>query len=212
MLYSIEEINQALLATHTLHVQETTGPVDANVIGHLGEIIHHVNGFEVVSTSTSDYWDFSNIDSNMWDALDSLKSLSEILGEKHRLVRTAALAIGATQDRNGLDPALGLAAQYFKIEVDETGNVVSVANGTTKVPLTLEYRLSKYGRRDAQLTWLSTVAEMRPGDVCLSDIADLLCEPDGPELFFKSYKAAEQIMEMLEPFETKALEPLSKLV
>ncbi len=26
MLYSIEEINQALLATYTLHVQETPGP------------------------------------------------------------------------------------------------------------------------------------------------------------------------------------------
>lgn len=52
---------------------------------------------------------------------------------------------------------------------------------------------------------------MRPGDVCLSDIADLLCEPNGPELFFKSYKAAEQIMEMLEPFEAKVLEPLAEL-
>lgn len=212
MLYSIEEINQALLATYTLHVQETTGPVDANVIGHLGNIICHVNGFEIVATSTGDYWDFSDIDSNMWDALDSLKLLSEILGEKHRLVRTAALAIGATQDRNGLDPTLGLAAQYFKIEVDETGNVVSVANGTTKVPLTLEYRLSKYGRRDAQLTWLGTYAKLGKGDITIADIADLLCEPDGPELLFKSYKAAEQIMEMLEPFVTKALEPLSKLV
>jgi hypothetical protein len=211
MLYSIEEINQALLATYTLHVQETKGAVDANVIGHLGNIIHHVNGFEIVATSTGDYWDFSTIGSNMWDALDSLKSLSEILGEKHRLVRTAALTIGAAQDRNGLDPTLGLAAQYFNIEVDETGNVVSVANGTTKVPFTLEYRLSKYGRRDAQLTWLGTYAKPVKGDIALADIADLLCEPAGPELLFKSYKAAEQIMEMLEPFVTKALEPLSKL-
>ena len=211
MLYTIEEINQSLLATYTLHVQETTGPVDANVIGHLGNIVHYVNSFECAACVVDQYSTFmSDIVSNLRDALDSLKSLSEILGKKHRLVSTAALAIGAAQDPDCNDMTLGY-DEFFNIEVDETGNVVSVANGNTKVPFTLEYRLSKYGRWDAQLTWLSTVAEMRPGDVCLSDIADLLCEPNGPELFFRSYKAAEQIMEMLEPFETKALEPLSKL-
>lgn len=211
MLYTIEEINQSLLATYTLHVQETKGPVDANVIGHLGNIIHYVNSFEHAACVVDRYSAFrSDIVSNLRDALDSLKSLSEILGKKHRLVSTAALAIGAAQDPDYNDMTLGY-DEFFNIEVDETGNVVSVANGNTKVPFTLEYRLSKYGRWDAQLTWLSTVAEMRPGDVCLSDIADLLCEPNGPELFFRSYKAAEQIMEMLEPFETKALEPLSKL-
>lgn len=211
MLYSIEEINQALLATYTLHVQETTGPVDANIIGHLGKIIYHVNAFECAASIADEYTDFrETVTVNLRDALDSLKSLSEILSEKHRLVRTAALAIGAAQDRNYETGALG-GDRYFSIEVDENNNVVSVTTGNTKVPFTLEYRLSKYGRWDAQLTWLSTVTEMRPGDVCLSDIADLLCEPNGPELFFRSYKAAEQIMEMLEPFETKALEPLSKL-
>lgn len=211
MLYSIEEINQALLATYTLHVQETTGPVDANVIGHLGNIIHYVNSFECAACVVDRYSAFrSDIVSNLRDALDSLKSLSEILGKKHRLVSTAALAIGAAQDQDCNDMTLGY-DEFFNIEVDETSNVVSVANGNTKVPFTLEYRLSKYGRWDAQLTWLSTVAEMRPGDVCLSDIADLLCEPNGPELFFRSYKAAEQIMEMLEPFEAKVLEPLAEL-
>ena len=211
MLYTIEEINQSLLATYTLHVQETTGPVDANVIGHLGNIVHYVNSFECAACVVDQYSTFmSDIVSNLRDALDSLKSLSEILGKKHRLVSTAALAIGAAQDQDCNDMTLGY-DEFFNIEVDETGNVVSVANGNTKVPFTLEYRLSKYGRWDAQLTWLSTVAEMRPGDVCLSDIADLLCEPNGPELFFRSYKAAEQIMEMLEPFETKALEPLAEL-
>ena len=211
MLYSIEEINQALLATYTLHVQETTGPVDANVIGHLGNIIHYVNSFECAACVVDQYSAFrSDIVSNLRDALDSLKSLSEILGKKHRLVSTAALAIGAAQDQDCNDMTLGY-DEFFNIEVDETGNVVSVANGNTKVPFTLEYRLSKYGRWDAQLTWLCAVTEMYPGDMHLSYLADLLCEPDGPELFFKSYKAAEQIMEMLEPFETKALEPLSKL-
>lgn len=211
MLYSIEEINQALLATYTLHVQETTGPVDANVIGHLGNIIHYVNSFECAACVVDRYSIvMSDIVSNLRDALDSLKSLSEILGEQHRLVRTAALAIGAAQDPDFGDIALGYGG-YFSIEVDENNNVVSVANGNTKVPFTLEYRLSKYGRWDAQLTWLCAVTEMYPGDMHLSYLADLLCEPDGPELFFKSYKAAEQIMEMLEPFETKALEPLSKL-
>lgn len=101
MLYSIEEINQALLATYTLHVQETKGPVDANVIGHLGNIIHYVNSFECAACVVDRYSAFrSDIVSNLRDALDSLKSLSEILGKKHRLVRTAALAIGAAQDQD----------------------------------------------------------------------------------------------------------------
>lgn len=211
MLYSIEEINQALLATYTLHVQETKGAVDANIIGHLGNIIHYVNSFERAACVVDQYSAFmSDIVSNLKDALDSLKSLSEILGEKHRLVRTAALAIGAAQDQDFDGIALGY-GRYFSIEVDENNNVVSVANGNTKVPFTLEYRLSKYGRWDAQLTWLGACAKPVKGNITLKDIADLLCEPDGPELFFKSYKAAEQIMEMLEPFETKALDPLSKL-
>lgn len=211
MLYSIEEINQALLATYTLHVQETTGPVDANVIGHLGNIIHYVNTFECAACVVDRYSTFrGDIVSNMRDALDSLKSLSEILGERHRLVRTAALAIGAAQDQDFDDITLG-GDRYFSIEVDENNNVVSVTTGNTKVPFTLEYRLSKYGRWDAQLTWLGAYAKPVKGNITLNDIANLLCEPDGPELFFKSYKAAEQIMEMLEPFETKALEPLSKL-
>jgi hypothetical protein len=211
MLYPIEVINQSLLAAYTLHVQETTGPVGANVIGHLGNIIHYVNSFECAACVVDRYSAFmSDIVSNLRDALDSLKSLSEILGKKHRLVSTAALAIGAAQDQDFDGITLG-GDRYFSIEVDENNNVVSVTTGNTKVPFTLEYRLSKYGRWDAQLTWLSTVAEMRPGDVCLSDIADLLCEPNGPELFFRSYKAAEQIMEMLEPFEAKVLEPLAEL-
>jgi len=211
MLYSIEEINQALLATYTLHVQETKGPVDANVIGHLGNIIHYVNSFECAACVVDQYSAFrSDIVSNLRDALDSLKSLSEILGKKHRLVSTAALAIGAAQDQDCNDMTLGY-DEFFNIEVDETGNVVSVANGTAKVLFALEYRLSKYGRWDAQLTWLGTYAKPVEGNITLVDIADLLCEPNGPELFFRSYKAAEQIMEMLEPFETKALEPLAEL-
>lgn len=212
MLYPVEVINQSLLASYTLHVQETQGAVDANIIGHLGNIIHHANAFEDAAFIGEEYMEYrEDVVSNLWCALDSLKSLSEILGEKHRLVRTAALAIGATQEQGYADEPLGY-DKFFNIEVDETGNVVSVAKGTTKIPFTLEYRLSKYGRRDAQLTWLGTYAKPVKGNITLADIADLLCEPDGPELFFRSYKAAEQIMEMLEPFVTKALEPLSKLV
>ncbi len=211
MLYSIEEINQALLATYTLHVQETTGPVDANVIGHLGNILHYVNAFECAACVVDQYSNFrGDIVSNMRYALDSLKSLSEILGERHRLVRTAALAIGAAQDQDYADMPLGY-DRFFNVEVDENGTVLSVSDDITASSFTLDYRLSKYGRWDAQLTWLHTYAKPVTGNLYLTDVADLLCEPDGPELFFKSYKAAEQIMEMLEPFETKALEPLSKL-
>lgn len=205
MLHPIEIINQSLLATYTLHVQETTGPVDANIIGHLGKIVHHVNAFEDTAFIADEYMEYqADAINNMWDALDSLKALSEILGETHRLVRTAALAIGATQDRNRLDPELGPVDQYFNIEVGENNNVVSVTNGTTKANLSLKYRLLQYGRREAQVTWLCAATKMRPGNVCVSDIADLLCEPEGPDLFFQSYKAAEQIMEMLEPFKAKA--------
>lgn len=211
MLYQIEVINQSLLAAYTLHVQETMGAASAQVVDNLCRVIEYVNRFDSTACFANEHLEIKeDIVDYLRDALDSLKSLSEILGEKHRLVSTAALAIGAAQDPDFDGITLGY-GRYFSIEVDENNNVVSVANGNTKVPFTLEYRLSKYGRWDAQLTWLSTVAEMRSGDVCLSDIADLLCEPDGPELLFKSYKAAEQIMEMLEPFEAKALEPLSKL-
>lgn len=211
MLYEIEVINQSLLAAYTLHVQETKGAVSAQVIGNLCRVIEYVNRFDSTACFANEHLDIKeDIVSYLRDALDALKALSEILGKKHRLVSTAALAIGAAQDQDFDGITLG-GGRYFSIEVDENNNVVSVTTGNTKVPFTLEYRLSKYGRWDAQLTWLSKVAEMRPGDVCLSDIADLLCEPNGPELVFKSYKAAEQIMEMLEPFETKALEPLAEL-
>ena len=211
MLYSIEEINQALLATYTLHVQETAGPVDANVIGHLGNIIHYVNSFECAACVVDQYSAFrSDIVSNLRDALDSLKSLSESLGQKHRLVSTAALAIGAAQDQDCADMPLGY-DRFFNVEVDENGTVLSVSDDITASSFTLDYRLGMYGRWDAQLTWLGTYAKPVKGNITLADIADLLCEPNGPELFFRSYKAAEQIMEMLEPFETKALEPLSKL-
>ena len=185
-------------------MQEATGPVDANVIGHLGNIIHYVNSFECAACVVDQYSAFmSDIVSNLRDALDSMKSLSEILGEKHRLVRTAALAIGAAQDQDYADMPLGY-DRFFNVEVDENGTVLSVGDDITASSFTLDYRLSKYGRWDAQLTWLGAYAKPVKGNFTLADIADLLCEPDGPELFFKSYKAAEQIMEMLEPFKAKA--------
>lgn len=204
MLYTVEEINQALLATYTLHVQETTGPVDANIIGHLGNIINHVNVFECAACVVDQYSTFRrDIVSNMRHALDSLKSLSEILGETHRLVRTAALAIGVAQDQDYGDMPLGY-DRFFNVEVDENGCVLSVSDDITASSFTLDYRLGMYGRWDAQLTWLGTYAKPIKGNIYLTDVADLLCEPDGPELFFKSYKAAEQIMEMLEPFKATA--------
>ena len=211
MLYPVEVINQSLLATYTLYVQETQGAVGANVIGHLGNIIHHANAFEYAASYAYEHMSFKEmLIVNLRDALDSLKSLSEILGEKHRLVSTVALAIGAAQDQDCADIALGW-DRNFNIEVDENGVVLSVSDDITASSFTLDYRLGQYGRWDAQLTWLGTYAKPVKGNISLVDIADLLCEPDGPDLLFKSYKAAEQIMEMLEPFETKVLEPLAEL-